>query len=527
MRIELLSYAARYAKQSGTVTKEECRTMSGQILTHKVAPTHTGWFLAGLFAILTSGAIADDGGGAGTDVPELRSLKTDFGIWTGDFNGMLERRMVRVAVPYSRTLFYHDGGHERGLTAEAVRKFEEFLNAKYRRTLKKRLITVVLIPTTRDRLIPMLLEGHADIAAGNITITDSRSKKVDFSVPVGKPFSEIIITGPGAPILASLDDLAGKEVFIRPSTSYFESLTTLNARFRAEGKPEMTLTLLPDPIEDEDKLDMVNAGLLSISVVDEWVVELWAPILPNVVAHKDLAVRTGGVVGWAFRKESPELTAEVNDFITNVAKKYGLTTGNYKSFASKVRKAENAKAGADWKRFEELVELFRKYGSQYRFDALMLAAQGYQESQLDQKKRSRAGAVGIMQLMPTTGKAMEVGDIRKAEANIHAGAKYMDHLIGTYFPDADLDEENRTLFAFAAYNAGPARIARLRKTAAKQGYNPNLWFNNVELVVAAKVGQEPVTYVRNIYKYYVSYKLAVEAEAAKRDAATQVQSSSP
>ena len=500
--------------------------MSVQILARKVARTHIGWLLAWLFACLTSGAVADTGV-AGADAPEVRSLKTDFGIWTGDFTGMLERRMVRVAVPYSRTLFYHDGGRERGLTAEAVRTFENFLNKKYGAKLEKRPITVVLIPTTRDRLIPMLLEGRADIAAGNITITDTRSQKVDFSVPVGKPFSEIVITGPGAPVLTSLDDLAGKEVFIRPSTSYFESLTALNARFHAEGKPEMTLTLLPDPIEDEDKLDMVNAGLLSISVVDQWVAELWTPILPNVVAHKELAVRTGGVVGWAFRKESPELTAEVNDFITHVAKRSGLTTGNYKSFASKVRKAENAKAGADWKRFEQLVELFRKYGSQYRFDALMLAAQGYQESQLDQKKRSRAGAVGIMQLMPTTGKAMQVGDIRKVEANIHAGAKYMDHLIATYFPDADLDEENRTLFAFAAYNAGPARVARLRKAAAEQGYDPNQWFNNVELLVAAKVGQEPVTYVRNIYKYYVSYKLAVDAETAKREAATQLQSTSP
>ena len=239
--------------------------MSGQNLVRKGAPTVAGCLLIWLFAFLTFGAMGDDTSVTETNAPTLRSLKTDFGIWTGDFNGMLERRMVRVAVPYSRTLFYHDGGRERGLTAEAVRKFEEFINKKYRAKLKKRPITVVLIPTTRDRLIPMLLEGRADIAAGNITITDSRSEKVDFSVPVGKPFSEIIITGPGAPTLASLDDLAGKEVFVRPSTSYFESLTTLNARFRAEGKPEMTLTLLPDPIEDEDKLDMVNAGLLSIS----------------------------------------------------------------------------------------------------------------------------------------------------------------------------------------------------------------------------------------------------------------------
>ena len=498
--------------------------MTGHIRKYKGARALAGCLLAWLLAFLTFGAVADETSAAGT---EVRSLKTDFDIWTGDFSGMLERRMVRVAVPYSRTLFYHDGGRERGLTAEAVRKFEEFLNKKYKAVLKKRPITVVLVPTTRDRLIPMLLEGRVDLAAGNITITDSRRQKVDFSVPVGKPFSEIIVTGPGAPTLASLDDLAGKEVFIRPSTSYFESLTALNARFSAEGKPEMRLTLLPDPIEDEDKLDMVNAGLLGISVVDEWVAELWTPILPKVVAHKDLAVRTGGVVGWAFRKESPELAAEVNDFITNVAKKYGLTTGHYKLFAANVRKAQNAKAGEDWKRFEQLVALFSKYGSQYRFDALMLAAQGYQESQLDQTKRSSAGAIGIMQLMPKTGKAMEVGDIKKAEANIHAGAKYMDHLIGTYFPDADLDEENRTLFAFAAYNAGPQRIARLRQTAAEQGYDPNQWFNNVELAVAAKIGQQPVTYVRNIYKYYVSYKLAVDAEAAKREAATQMQSISP
>jgi len=486
-----------------------------------------GCLLAGILALWVFHATAADTNAAGGDASEGRGLKTEFATWTGDFDGMMKRRLVRIAVPYSRSLFYHDGGRERGLTAEGARKFEEYLNQKYRKSLEKRPITVILIPTTRDQLIPMLLDGRADIAAGNITITDSRSEKVDFSVPVAKPFSEIVITGPGAPPLASLDDLAGKEVFVRPATSYFESLTALNDRFRSEGKPEMTLTLLPDPIEDEDKLDMINSGLLSISVVDEWIADLWAPILPKVVEHKDMAVRTGSEVGWAFRKGSPQLAAELNDFITNVVKKYGLIATSYKSFAARVRKAENAKDGADWKRFQELVELFRKYGPEYRFDALMLAAQGYQESQLDQKKRSPVGAIGIMQLMPATGQEMKVGDIKQAEANIHAGAKYMDQLVTTYFPDADLDEQNRTLFAFAAYNAGPGRIARLRKVAVEQGYDPNKWFNNVERVVAEKVSQEPVTYVRNIYKYYVSYKLALDAEAAKREAVNQVQPASP
>jgi membrane-bound lytic murein transglycosylase MltF len=482
---------------------------------------------AAALSIAVVGAAAAQTDSAGEAAPDVRELSTSLKEWTGDFDGMVERRLVRVAVPYSRSLYYHDGGRERGLTADLVRKFEEHLNKKHKKELEKRAITVVLIATTRDQLIPSLLDGRADIAAGNITITDSRLQQVDFSQPISKPFAEIVVTAPGGPALASLDDLAGQEVFVRPATSYHESLTALNARFRAAGKPEMTITLLPDPIEDEDKLDMVNAGLLGISVVDEWLADLWAPILTDMVVHKDLALRSGGQVGWAFRKNSPLLQAEVDDFVTNVLKKHGLVTGNLKAFAAKVRKARNAKAGKDWERFQHVVELFRKYGEKYEFDHLLLTAQGYQESRLDQSVRSPVGAIGIMQLMPDTGRSMKVGDIHSAEPNVHAGSKYMDHLIDTYFADADLDQENRTLFAFAAYNAGPNRIAKLRKQAADEGYDPNKWFNNVERVVAKKVGQEPVTYVRNIYKYYVSYRLALEAEEKKRAAAEQLRQSDP
>jgi membrane-bound lytic murein transglycosylase MltF len=462
-----------------------------------------------------------------TEPADTRALETELKLWTGDFDGMVERRVIRVAVPYSRSLFYHDRGRERGLTADLVRKFEELLNKKHKKDLDKRPITVVLIPTTRDQLIPALLDGRADIAAGNITITDARREQVDFSQPVSKPFSEIIVTGPGAPDIKTIDDLAGQEVFVRPATSYYESLIALNEQFAAAGKTLMTLTLLPDPIEDEDKLDMINAGLLGISVVDEWLADLWSPILTDLVVHKDIAVRSGGQVGWAFRKGSPLLQAEIDDFVVNTVKKYGLVTGNVKSFAAKVRKADKAKSEEEWKKFQKVVELFRKYAGQYQFDYLLLTAQGYQESRLDQNAKSSVGAVGVMQLMPATGKAMEVGDIRQIEANVHAGAKYMDHLIDVYFPDADLDEANRTLFAFAAYNAGPSRMAKLRKLAAEQGYDPNIWFNNVERVVADKVGQEPVTYVRNIYKYYVSYKLALEAEERQRQAEGQIETAVP
>jgi len=459
----------------------------------------------------------------GRQAPEVRSFEVHRSNWTGDFDGIVERRVLRVALPYSRSLFYLDEGRERGLTADAVLKFEEHLNAKYKKSLNERPITVVLLPTTLDQLIPSLIDGRADIAAGAITITDARRKLVDFSEPISKPFSEIVVTGFGAPPLVTLDDLAGREVFVREKTSYFDSLTALNERFRSVGKPQMTLTVVPPAIEDEDALDMVNAGLLDTIVADEWIVDLWSPTLPKIVAHKDLAVRSGGQVGWAFRKNSPLLQAEIDDFVTNVIKKHGLVTGNLKAFAAKVRKAKNAKASEDWQRFQQIVELFRKYAGQYRFDYLLLTAQGYQESQLKQSTRSPVGAIGVMQIMPDTGKMMDVGDITKVEPNIHAASKYLDHVIEAYFADARLDEENRTLFAFAAYNAGPGRLSRLRKVAVEEGYDPNVWFNNVERVVAQNVGQEPVTYVRNIFKYYVAYKLAKEAEERQRSAAGQVQ----
>jgi membrane-bound lytic murein transglycosylase MltF len=164
------------------------------------------------------------------------------------------------------------------------------------------------------------------------------------------------------------------------------------------------------------------------------------------------------------------------------------------------------------KRFEATLKLFEKYGKKYSFDPFMLAAQGYQESRLNQQARSPAGAIGIMQIMPATGKALKVGNIREIEPNIHAGAKYMDQIVNLYFPDAKFSEAERSLFAIAAYNAGPANIVRMRKLAAKRGLDPDKWFNNVEIVASERLGTETTTYVRNIYKYYVAYKLAKDAQ---------------
>ena len=456
----------------------------------------------------------------------VRQLNLANKPWTGDFDAMLQRRIIRFLVPYSRTLYFNDKGRERGLSAELARDFERYVNKRYADRLGKRPVTVYLIPTTRDKLLTNLPAGLGDISAGNLTATAEREKVVDFVAPHDRQsVREVVVTGPKAPPIATLDDLAGKRVYVRKATSYYESLTALNDRFKAAGKPLMQITLLPDALEDEDKLEMLNAGVLDIVVVDDWKAKMWAQILPHIKVHDDLAVRTEGYVGWAFRKGSPQLQAALTDFYVNYVKKLGVAAYRQAQYMKQIKQISNNTDAAERKRFEETLALFNKYGKAYSFDPLMLAAQGYQESQLNQNARSHVGAIGIMQLMPATGKQMSVGSISVSEANIHAGAKYMDLLMTKYFADAHFSDSNRPLFAFASYNAGPGNIAKMRKEAAARGLDPDKWFNNVEIVVAEKIGIETTTYVRNIYKYYVAYKLVVDAQTLRQKAIEQTQKS--
>jgi membrane-bound lytic murein transglycosylase MltF len=432
---------------------------------------------------------------------------------------MLERRTIRVLVPYSRTLYFNDKGRERGVSADQVREFEQFVNRKYAKVLGKRPLTVYMIPATREELLRDVARGIGDIAAGNLTVTDARRKIVDLVPQPGqKEMSELVITGPRSAAIHRAEDLSGRTVHVRKTSSYHESLVALNAKLEKAGKPRARLALVPDALEDEDMLEMLNAGLLEAIVVDDWKARMWAQVLPRIRVNEDSAVRTGGQVAWAIRKASPKLERVAQEFLALTARQYGGRQARIKEYASRVTQLKDPTGSSDWKRFEAMLVLFRKYGDRYAFDPLMLAAQGYQESALDQGARSRSGAVGVMQLLPSTGRSLKVGDIHLLEPNIHGGAKYLDQIMAQHFSGAHLDEANRSLFAFASYNAGPARISQMRDEARRRGLDPDKWFNNVEIVTAEKAGIETPTYVRNIYKYYTAYKLMLEVGDERRRA---------
>jgi len=433
--------------------------------------------------------------------------------WTGDLDGMLKRRMVRVLTTYSKTNYFVDRGTQRGLVYDLFRQFEDVLNKKLK--AKHTRVHVLFVPVARNELIPALRDGRGDIAAANLTITPERLKQVDFANPTARGISEIVVTGPGAEPIAAVDDLSGKEVFIRESSSFRESVETLNARFAKEGRARVKIRPAPEELENEDILEMVNAGLVKVTIVDDHVANFWKQIFTKIVLHKDVAVRTGGEIGWMLRKDNPQLKAEMNEFIARFPEGSAQRNQLFQKYLKSTKWAKEATSKEEIAKFERTVEFFRKYGDKYELDYLLVMAQAYQESQLNQEARSPVGAIGVMQVMPATGKDMAVGDINQIEPNIHAGVKYMRFMMNQFYENEPMDRLNKGLFTFASYNAGPGRLQQLRKLAAKRGLDPNQWFNNVELIVAEKIGRETVQYVSNIYKYYVAYTLILEQQQAR------------
>jgi len=459
-----------------------------------------------LFSIITGIATAENKN------PQ-QGIPLQYKKMIGDFDEIVQHRRIRALVTYSKTFYFLDRGRQYGLSYEKLKEFEKFVNKKLKtETLK---FHVVFIPVSRDELLPSLLNGLGDIAVANLTITTQRQKVMDFSHPFLSGVKELLVTGPLAQPIKSIDDLAGKEIHVRRSSSYYESLVQLNTSFKKAGKSQMKLVLADETFEDEDLLEMDNAGLIPMIVMDSHKAQFWKQIFDNITVHQDIAMRVGGEIAWAFRKNSPKLKAVVNDFVKG--HKEGTMLGNvlFKRYLKNTKYVKNALSEKELEKYKSMVQLFKKYAGEYDFNYLMIGAQAYQESGLDHSKRSHAGAIGVMQVLPGTAADpnVKIANIEKLENNIHAGMKYLRFIIDRYYKDEPMDDINKLLFAFASYNAGPARVKRLRKKAAAMGLDPNVWFRNVEIVAAKSIGRETVQYVSNIYKYYIAYQMVlIQAE---------------
>ena len=442
-------------------------------------------------------------------------LPTGLGKRTGDLDEMVRNRAIRALTIVSPIGFFYQKGQPQGIQYEAFQEFQKFVNQK--ENTGKLPVAVVFLPMRPDQLEAALTQGLGDIIAYGIVVTPEREQRVAFSEPIQKNVPQIVVTGPGLANISSFDDMAGKTIYANPLTTYYDNVKSLSDARQKAGKAPLNIKAADTNLDDDDLIEMVNADLIPATVTSKSRADLWSQVLPNLRPHPELVVSSGVDLAWVMRRNNPQFKQLVDEFVAGHA--VGTSFGNtlLRRYLQNTKWIRNSTSKEEIQKFDTYVQYFKEYAQDYSFDYLMLAAQGYQESLLDQDRKSNAGAVGIMQVIPKFAAAspINVANVNDAEGNIHAGAKMMRNIADTYFNDPGINALNKTLFTFASYNAGPNRIARLRDKTKDDGLDPNKWFGNVELEVAKSVGQETVTYVSNIYKYYVAYKLTAEEKAYK------------
>jgi membrane-bound lytic murein transglycosylase MltF len=350
---------------------------------------------------------------------------------------MVKRGSIRALVLYSRSGFFYVDGRPEGIYYQALQYFDQFVNQKLH---TKQLMQVTYIPVRPDQIEAALKEGVGDLVACGLVVTPEREQRVAFSIPVQTDVKQIVVTRKDFGQLSSLEDLAGEKVFVNPLTTYYENLEKQNESLQKEGKPAILIEKADKSLLDEDLLEMVNAGILPATVTLKERADLWATVFPGIAPQPKLVVGTEGDLAFAMRKNNPQLKQLVDEFVKTHA--MGTSFGNtlWRLYLQSDQWVKNPTTAAELKKFDETVDFFKKYAGQYGFDYLMVVAQGYQESQLNQAARSPGGAVGIMQVRPGTAAAppISIPNIYTTENNIHAAVKLLNSIATNYFSDRRL-----------------------------------------------------------------------------------------
>ncbi|MCA8979114.1 MAG: transglycosylase SLT domain-containing protein [Planctomycetes bacterium] len=441
--------------------------------------------------------------------------------FTGDLDAIRERGVLRVLVTYSRTNFFLAEGRLRGFEYEMFHELEKQLASEARPGVPP--LQVAYIPVAFDELLPALLRGHGDVAAASLTVTPERGELVRFTRPYLSNVDQVLVSHAGLDPVQSWDALAGEAIHVEPATSFFVQLQRLNEQFLAAGLEPLEIVPAARGLQTEDLLELVHSGAFAYTVADRYVAELWSTVLDGIRIEPGVVVGRGTDLAWAVRPDSPQLLALLDEFAER--NKRGSLIGNvlFQRYYGRSKWIENPLLELERSKLGPFLEPMQRYAAEFGFDWRLIAAQAYQESRLDPTTVSRSGAVGLMQLLPSTAADMGVTELRDPERNLYAGVKYMDWLRRTYFDEPGLADEVRLDFCLAAYNAGGARVKRWRAAAPGRGLDPDVWFGNVELLALEDVGIEPVRYVGNINKYFVLFALSLDSLEQNRRARQETQ----
>lgn len=433
--------------------------------------------------------------------------------YPASLDSILERRILRVLTSRNAFDFFLQDGRRGGFQYEMVEAFVRFLNERHGGGGQGLPIRFELIPVHDDQMIPLLLEGAGDLVAARLTVTPARASQVQFSEPY-REVDEVVVTHDRTSPIGSLEELSGKQVAVRESSSYAESLAALDRELVAAGLDPVDIVFVDEQLETERILALVAARRFPYAVADSMIAEVAIQIHPQLRLADTPALRRDGQLAWATLPSATDVTDAMNVFLARYEE--GSLLGNLavqKYFEAESQVAARFASEEEESRLSEYDPLFRKNADRFGLDWRLAAAMAYQESRFDATARNRSGAVGLLQIKPETAREPYIGipqveGIQHVDANVRAGLKYLTWIKQRYFdPLPEMHERDRIRMALAAYNAGPRTLILARKRAEALDLDPDRWFRNVELALLDMRKTEPVKYVSEINQRYLAYVL--------------------
>ncbi len=413
---------------------------------------------------------------------------------------------IRVLTRNNDTSFFIYRGHRMGFDYELGKRLAQKLGIR----------VDMIITSSWSEMVPELLKGEGDVIAAEVTVTEARKKQVLFAEPWGKTH-EVAVWKDGTTPIKAIDDLAGKEVHVRKSSTYFETLTALNEKLKAAGQNEVRIKLVPDEMETEAVLQAVSRGEMLYTVADSLLADIHAASFPDLRIGPALSQDRD--LSWAVRPSDSKLAKVIDDLLRELKRKPDFNIMKKKYFeADRTLNSERKDKfyASETGTLSPYDPIVIKYSQRHGFDWRLVAAQIYQESHFDPSRKSWVGAQGLFQIMPATAKGLGITDSTDPEQSIRGGLKYMQQLTDHYQDVSDPIERYR--FALAAYNSGFGHVDDARRLAKADGRDSTHWqgvaaylLKLADRKTAAKArfgfcrGSEPVEYVRHIDERYTGY----------------------
>ena len=410
-------------------------------------------------------------------------------------------QVLRVLVNQSRNSSGEVKGQDIGVEYHRLRAFERYLNDQARDGQE---ITLKIIPKAKDQLLGALARGEGDLVAPGELIDAKASRGISASAPIIHQVPLLLVGGKGGKRFTRFDQLSGRTVALTTGSVAGAAINQLNQKLALRKLPPVTIEWVDPTLAVEDVLEMVQAGIFRLTIVEKPIAERWAKLMPKLRFERKVLISEPAAMRWYVRRDASMLRASIDRFLT----RYKVPADQDVAFERVYRRLYRVHyplARADRQKLEKLRPVLQKHARQQGMDWLNLAALAFKESTLNPNARGGGGATGLLQITPSAARRVGVSNIQNVDNNVLAAVRYLALIRRKFFSSPKLNERARMAFMLAAYNMGPERVQGMRAEARRRGLNPNQWFFQVERIAMEQVGMGAVSYVNSVNKYYLAF----------------------